>query len=137
MPRASWKSYSSTSEDASHSRGSFLLLDPFDSTHSQPVVPYSTFISLRLGRAIQSVVRRLIRFWDSRNKNGEFMGITILLPDELIKIFPKADDYQNQAQPLEDLAIRFCSDNVLSVCLVSQSFEQFGLLFGIPFVSSG
>ncbi|KAL0857531.1 hypothetical protein Bca101_062685 [Brassica carinata] len=137
MSKASWKSYSSTSEDASHSCGSFLLLDPFDSTHRQPAVPYSTFNSLGLGRAVQSVVCSLIRFWDSRNKNREFMGITILLSGELVKIFPKADDYQNQAQPLEDLAIRLCSDNVLSVCLVSQSFEQFGLLFGISFVSSG
>ncbi|KAL0696185.1 hypothetical protein Bca4012_063365 [Brassica carinata] len=33
MPRVSRKSYSSTSEDASHSRGLFLLLDPFNSTH--------------------------------------------------------------------------------------------------------
>ncbi|XP_048595243.1 uncharacterized protein LOC125577681 [Brassica napus] len=43
------------------------------------------FESLRLGRAAQSVVARLICFWDSRNinKNGEFMGITILLLDEL------------------------------------------------------
>ncbi|KAF3579511.1 hypothetical protein DY000_02028907 [Brassica cretica] len=49
------------------------------------VVPYSTFNSLRLGRSTQSIVGRLIRFWDSRNinKNGEFMGITILLLDEL------------------------------------------------------
>lgn len=51
-------------------------------------VAYSTFESLRLGRAAQSVVARLIRFWDSRNinKNGEFMGITILLLDELLRI---------------------------------------------------
>ncbi|KAL0885812.1 hypothetical protein Bca101_009795 [Brassica carinata] len=48
-------------------------------------VPYFTFNSLRLGRSAQSVVGRLIRFWVSRNinKNGEFMGITILLLDEL------------------------------------------------------
>ncbi|KAL0695623.1 hypothetical protein Bca4012_062803 [Brassica carinata] len=48
-------------------------------------VPYSTFDSLRLGRSAQSVVGRLIRFWDSKNinKNGELMGITILLLDEL------------------------------------------------------
>ncbi|KAG5385013.1 hypothetical protein IGI04_036483 [Brassica rapa subsp. trilocularis] len=48
-------------------------------------VPYSTFNSLRLGRSIQSIVGRLIRFLDSRNinKNGEFMGIPILLLDEL------------------------------------------------------
>ncbi|KAF2533414.1 hypothetical protein F2Q70_00029155 [Brassica cretica] len=45
----------------------------------------STFDSLRLGRSAQSVVGRLIRFWDSQNinKNGEFMGITTLLLDEL------------------------------------------------------
>ncbi|KAH0926797.1 LOW QUALITY PROTEIN: hypothetical protein HID58_019053, partial [Brassica napus] len=49
------------------------------------VVPYSTFNSLHLGRSTQSIVGWLIRFWDSRNinKNGEFMGITILLLDEL------------------------------------------------------
>ncbi|CDY09548.1 BnaC05g23710D [Brassica napus] len=49
------------------------------------VVAHSTFNSLRLGRTSQFVVGRLIRFWDSRNikKNGEFMGITILLLDEL------------------------------------------------------
>ncbi|KAG5398172.1 hypothetical protein IGI04_019992 [Brassica rapa subsp. trilocularis] len=48
-------------------------------------VPYSTFNSLHLGRSTQSIVGWLIRFWDSRNinKNGEFMGITILLFDEL------------------------------------------------------
>lgn len=48
----------------------------------------STFDSLRLGRSSQSVVGRPIRFWDSRNinKNEEFMGITILLLDELVKI---------------------------------------------------
>ncbi|CAN6815122.1 unnamed protein product [Brassica oleracea] len=45
---------------------------------------YSTFNTLRLGRSAQTIVARLIRFWDSRNihKNGEFMGITILLLDE-------------------------------------------------------
>ncbi|KAF3564110.1 hypothetical protein DY000_02013529 [Brassica cretica] len=47
-------------------------------------VAYFTFNSLRLGRAAQSVVGRLIRFWDSQNinKNENFMGIMILL-DEL------------------------------------------------------
>ncbi|CAN6897416.1 unnamed protein product [Brassica oleracea] len=47
-------------------------------------VAYSTFNSLRLGRSAQSVVGRLIRFWDTQNvnKNGDFMGITILLLDE-------------------------------------------------------
>ncbi|CAN7111601.1 unnamed protein product, partial [Brassica rapa subsp. narinosa] len=46
--------------------------------------PYSTFDTLRLGRSAQTIVARLIRLWDSRNihKNGEFMGITILLLDE-------------------------------------------------------
>ncbi|KAF2579183.1 hypothetical protein F2Q68_00004945 [Brassica cretica] len=45
---------------------------------------YSTFNTLRLGRSAQTIVARLIRFWDSRNihKNGEFMGITILLLEE-------------------------------------------------------
>ncbi|CAF1708274.1 unnamed protein product [Brassica napus] len=45
---------------------------------------YSTFNTLRLGRSAQTIVARLIRFWDSRNihKNGEFMGITILLLNE-------------------------------------------------------
>ncbi|KAH0911160.1 hypothetical protein HID58_034481, partial [Brassica napus] len=37
---------------------------------------------------LDSVVGRLIRFWDSRNinKNGEFMGMTIFLLDELVRI---------------------------------------------------
>uniref|UniRef100_A0A0D3BI73 Replication protein A 70 kDa DNA-binding subunit B/D first OB fold domain-containing protein n=1 Tax=Brassica oleracea var. oleracea TaxID=109376 RepID=A0A0D3BI73_BRAOL len=48
-------------------------------------VEYSTFASLRLGRTVQSVVARLIRFWDSRNvnKNVEFMGIRLLLLEEM------------------------------------------------------
>ncbi|CAN6935664.1 unnamed protein product [Brassica oleracea] len=48
------------------------------------VVAYSTFNSLRLGRSAQSIVGRLIWFWDTRNvhKNGEFMAIMILLLDE-------------------------------------------------------
>ncbi|KAL0740843.1 hypothetical protein Bca4012_082356 [Brassica carinata] len=48
-------------------------------------VPHSTFNSLRLGRSAQSVVGRLIRFWDSKNinKNSELLGITILLLDEM------------------------------------------------------
>lgn len=51
-------------------------------------VAYSTFESLRLGRTVHAVVGRLIRFSDSRkiNKNGDFMGITILLLDELVRI---------------------------------------------------
>ncbi|KAL0716046.1 hypothetical protein Bca4012_065368 [Brassica carinata] len=50
---------------------------------------YSTFASLHLGRAAQTVVGRLIRFGDSRNinKNGEIMGITILLLDEMVHDF--------------------------------------------------
>lgn len=50
--------------------------------------PYSTFDTLRLGRSAQTIVARLIRLWDSRNihKNGEFMGITILLLDEQVLI---------------------------------------------------
>ncbi|KAJ4876243.1 hypothetical protein Rs2_41261 [Raphanus sativus] len=48
-------------------------------------VASSTFDSLRLRRTAQFVVGHLICFWNSRNinKNGEFMGITILLLDEL------------------------------------------------------
>uniref|UniRef100_A0A0D2ZUK4 Replication protein A 70 kDa DNA-binding subunit B/D first OB fold domain-containing protein n=1 Tax=Brassica oleracea var. oleracea TaxID=109376 RepID=A0A0D2ZUK4_BRAOL len=48
-------------------------------------VEYSTFASLRLGRTVQSIVARLIRFWDSRNvnKNVEFMGIRLLLLEEM------------------------------------------------------
>ncbi|KAJ4883560.1 hypothetical protein Rs2_33653 [Raphanus sativus] len=48
-------------------------------------VPYSTFNSLRLGRSAQAVVGRIIRFWDAKNinKNGELLGITILLLDEM------------------------------------------------------
>ncbi|XP_048627592.1 uncharacterized protein LOC125596554 isoform X2 [Brassica napus] len=80
---------SASSDDETHS---FHLTLPDFSLYrvarapvANAAVAYSTFESLRLGRAAQSVVARLIRFWDSRNinKNGEFMGITILLLDEL------------------------------------------------------
>lgn len=56
-------------------------------THAA-VDEYSTFASLRLGRTVQSIVARLIRFWNSRNvnKNGEFMGITLLLLDEMVRV---------------------------------------------------
>ncbi|CAN8267640.1 unnamed protein product [Cochlearia groenlandica] len=39
--------------------------------------------NLKLGRSDQFIVCRLLRFWDSKNikKQGEFMGITILLLD--------------------------------------------------------
>ncbi|KAF2533969.1 hypothetical protein F2Q70_00032009 [Brassica cretica] len=49
------------------------------------VVAYSTFDSLGLRRTGQYVVGSLICFWNSQNtkKNGEFMGITLLLLDEL------------------------------------------------------
>ena len=61
---------------------------PVDNAAAAVAVAYSTFESLRLGKTAQAVVGRLIRFWDSRNinKNGEFMGITILLLDELVRI---------------------------------------------------
>ncbi|CAN8320575.1 unnamed protein product [Cochlearia groenlandica] len=45
---------------------------------------YVTLVAnLKLGRSDQSVVCRLMRFWDSKNikKQGEFMGITVLLLD--------------------------------------------------------
>ncbi|CAH2078190.1 unnamed protein product, partial [Thlaspi arvense] len=45
---------------------------------------YVTFDDLRLGRSTQQVVGRLLRYWDARNikKNGEFMGIVLLILDE-------------------------------------------------------
>ncbi|KAL0741468.1 hypothetical protein Bca4012_082981 [Brassica carinata] len=48
------------------------------------VLAQTTFDALRLGRSDQFIVGRLLRFWDSRNvkKQGEFMGITLLLLDE-------------------------------------------------------
>lgn len=54
-------------------------------------VPYSTFNSLRLGRSAQAVVGRIIRFWDAKNinKNGELLGITILLLDEMVMVLSK------------------------------------------------
>ncbi|KAL0674337.1 hypothetical protein Bca4012_002318 [Brassica carinata] len=60
------------------------------------VVAHSTFNSLRLGRTSQFVVGRLIRFWDSRNikKNGEFIGITIFLLDELFIPANRASHYR-------------------------------------------
>ncbi|KAF3552515.1 hypothetical protein DY000_02007446 [Brassica cretica] len=56
----------------------------YTAADANAAVAYSTFNSLRLGRSAQSVVGRLIRFWDTHNfnKNGDFMGITILLLDE-------------------------------------------------------
>ncbi|XP_013617165.1 PREDICTED: uncharacterized protein LOC106323621 [Brassica oleracea var. oleracea] len=51
---------------------------------SDVVVAHSAFDALRLGRSAQFIVGRLLRFWDSKNikKQGEFMGITLLLLDE-------------------------------------------------------
>ncbi|KAF3535363.1 hypothetical protein F2Q69_00021439 [Brassica cretica] len=51
---------------------------------SDVVVAHSAFDALRLGRSAQFTVGRLLRFWDSKNikKQGEFMGITLLLLDE-------------------------------------------------------
>ncbi|CAH2061019.1 unnamed protein product, partial [Thlaspi arvense] len=45
---------------------------------------YVTFDDLRLGRSTQQIVGRLLRYWDARNikKNGEFMGIVLLILDE-------------------------------------------------------
>ncbi|ESQ33710.1 hypothetical protein EUTSA_v10009766mg, partial [Eutrema salsugineum] len=45
---------------------------------------YVTFDDLRLGRSSQEIVGRLLRFWDAKNikKDGEFMGIVLLLLDE-------------------------------------------------------
>ncbi|CAN6983921.1 unnamed protein product [Brassica oleracea var. botrytis] len=56
----------------------------YTAADANAAVTYSTFNSLRLGRSAQSIVGRLIRFWDTHNfnKNGDFMGITILLLDE-------------------------------------------------------
>ncbi|XP_018463276.2 uncharacterized protein LOC108834437 [Raphanus sativus] len=53
-------------------------------TSAAAAVPYTTFDSLRLGRTAQSLVGRLIRFWDAKDidKNGELLGITLLLLDE-------------------------------------------------------
>uniref|UniRef100_M4E6X0 Uncharacterized protein n=1 Tax=Brassica campestris TaxID=3711 RepID=M4E6X0_BRACM len=50
------------------------------------VLAHSAFDGLRLGRSAQFVVGRLLRFWDSKNikKQGEFMGITLLLLDEKV-----------------------------------------------------
>ncbi|KAL0771443.1 hypothetical protein Bca101_036594 [Brassica carinata] len=51
---------------------------------SDVVVAHSAFDALRLGRSAQFIVGCLLRFWDSKNikKQGEFMGITLLLLDE-------------------------------------------------------
>uniref|UniRef100_A0A0D3A6Y7 Replication factor A C-terminal domain-containing protein n=1 Tax=Brassica oleracea var. oleracea TaxID=109376 RepID=A0A0D3A6Y7_BRAOL len=51
---------------------------------SDVVVAHSAFDALRLGRSAQFIVGRLLRFWDSKNikKQGEFMGITLVLLDE-------------------------------------------------------
>ncbi|CAH8358076.1 unnamed protein product [Eruca vesicaria subsp. sativa] len=51
---------------------------------SDAVVSHTTFDVLQIGRSSQFVVGRLLRSWDSKNikKQGEFMGITLLLLDE-------------------------------------------------------
>ncbi|KAJ4894920.1 Uncharacterized protein Rs2_21714 [Raphanus sativus] len=59
-------------------------------------VPYTTFDSLRLGRTAQSLVGRLIRFWNAKDidKNMELLGITLLLLDE--KVMFLSDCYMIQ-----------------------------------------
>ncbi|CAN8285563.1 unnamed protein product [Cochlearia groenlandica] len=57
---------------------------------STPAPKAATAVSdLKLGRSDQFIVCRLLRYWDSKNveKQGEFMGITVLLLDT--KIFSK------------------------------------------------
>ncbi|KAH0879447.1 hypothetical protein HID58_066841 [Brassica napus] len=51
---------------------------------SDAVVAQSAFNTFRLGSSVQIIVGRLLRFWDSKNikKQGEIMGITLLLLDE-------------------------------------------------------
>ncbi|CAN8272091.1 unnamed protein product [Cochlearia groenlandica] len=52
---------------------------------STPVPKDATAVSdLKLGRSDQFIVCRLLRYWDSKNvkKQGEFMGITVLLLDQ-------------------------------------------------------
>ncbi|CAA7015982.1 unnamed protein product [Microthlaspi erraticum] len=51
-------------------------------------VNYVTFDNLNLGRSSQQVVGRLLRFWDAKNvkKDGEFMGIVLLLLDEKLSM---------------------------------------------------
>ncbi|KAF3586491.1 hypothetical protein F2Q69_00029238 [Brassica cretica] len=51
---------------------------------SDAVVAQSAFNTLRLGSSVQIIVGRLLRFWNSKNikKQGEIMGITLLLLDE-------------------------------------------------------
>ncbi|KAH0924895.1 hypothetical protein HID58_017151 [Brassica napus] len=53
---------------------------------SDAVLAHSAFDALRLRRSAQFIVGRLLRFWDSKNikKQGEFMGITLLLLDEKV-----------------------------------------------------
>ncbi|KAF2554619.1 hypothetical protein F2Q68_00013883 [Brassica cretica] len=50
------------------------------------VLAHSAFDGFHLGRSAQFVVGRLLRFWDSKNtkKQGEFMGIILLLLDEKV-----------------------------------------------------
>ncbi|WZZ60244.1 hypothetical protein YC2023_060351 [Brassica napus] len=53
---------------------------------SDAVVAQSAFNTFRLGSSVQIIVGRLLRFWDSKNikKQGEIMGITLLLLDEKV-----------------------------------------------------
>ncbi|XP_056864678.1 uncharacterized protein LOC130511551 [Raphanus sativus] len=63
--------------DFSSSNGFSILLYIHVVYGAHTAVAYSTFNTLRLGRSAQTVVGRLIGFWD-----GEFMRITLLLLDE-------------------------------------------------------
>ncbi|CDY62136.1 hypothetical protein Bca4012_076419 [Brassica carinata] len=56
---------------------------------AQSAGPHATFYDLRLCRSTQVVVGRLLCFWDSGNinKNGEFMGSTILFLDEKMNMY--------------------------------------------------
>ncbi|KAH0893047.1 hypothetical protein HID58_055476, partial [Brassica napus] len=82
----------------------------YTAADANAAVTYSTFNSLRLGRSAQSIVGRLIRFWDTHNfnKNGDFMGITILLLDEQmlwVKYGPSKAPISRTTQPQAELTV--------------------------------
>ncbi|KAG5384403.1 hypothetical protein IGI04_035873 [Brassica rapa subsp. trilocularis] len=87
---------------------------------SDAVLAHSAFDALRLRRSAQFIVGRLLRFWDSKNikKQGEFMGITLLLLDEknsvIHVLIPAARSPYYRPLPKAVSVVRVCRFEVAS-----------------------
>ncbi|CAN7013525.1 unnamed protein product [Brassica rapa subsp. trilocularis] len=81
---------------------------------SDAVLAHSAFDALRLRRSAQFIVGRLLRFWDSKNikKQGEFMGLTLLLLDEknsvIHVLIPAARSPYYRPLPKAGSVVRVC-----------------------------